>query len=94
MAESTTGLVPNKQRISGWGGFPVQDAELLYPASISDCTHQLHRKQPLIARWAGRSYGDSANAARVMQTKYLDGFIDFQPELGILTVQAGGSPIF
>ena len=89
MAESTTGLVPNKQRISGWGGFPVQDAELLYPSSISDCTHQLHRKQPLIARGAGRSYGDSANAARVMQTKYLDGFIDFQPELGILTVQAG-----
>lgn len=89
MAESTVDFLSKKQPISGWGGFPVHHAELLYPSSVSECIQHLQDKQPLITRGAGRSYGDSANADRVMQTNYLDGFIDFQSESGVLTAQAG-----
>jgi FAD/FMN-containing dehydrogenase len=37
----------------------------------------------------GRSYGDSANAAVVIQTTYSDHFIAFDTATGLLTVEAG-----
>jgi FAD/FMN-containing dehydrogenase len=37
----------------------------------------------------GRSYGDSANAQHVLQTNYLDHYISFDTELGLLSCEAG-----
>lgn len=73
--------------ISGWGGYPVEDAQIEWPRSASDCRALLGA--PLIARGRGRSYGDSANAARVLQTRHLDHFLAFDSQTGSLTAQAG-----
>ena len=75
--------------ISGWGGYPIQEAEILSPLSKTDFVEQLERTNSTIARGMGRSYGDSANASVVMQTTYCDHFIEFDCRSGLLTVEAG-----
>jgi len=74
-------------KISGWGGYPVKDAEVRIPRSSREVGLRLDRTA--IARGAGRSYGDSAVADTVLQTDYLDHFVAFDEATGILTVQAG-----
>ena len=37
----------------------------------------------------GRSYGDSANAIKVLQTSNCDHYLGFNNETGILTAEAG-----
>jgi FAD/FMN-containing dehydrogenases len=76
-------------RISGWGGYPTEEARILRPLSQSACKAHLNDMLPLIPRGMGRSYGDSASAASVMQTTYLDHFIAFDKTTGLLTVEAG-----
>ena len=75
--------------ISGWGGYPMQEAEILSPLSKTDFIEQLEGTNSTIARGMGRSYGDSANASVVMQTTYCDHFIEFDCRSGLLTVEAG-----
>ena len=75
--------------ISGWGGYPIHEAEILSPLSKTDFVEQLERTNSTIARGMGRSYGDSANASVVMQTTYCDHFIEFDCRSGLLTVEAG-----
>jgi decaprenylphospho-beta-D-ribofuranose 2-oxidase len=77
------------QTISGWGGYPQQEADVLTPLALSSCQSQLQRNVSLLARGMGRSYGDSANAATVLQTSYLNHFIAFDSDTGLLTVEAG-----
>lgn len=76
-------------KIHGWGHYPSIEAKVLKPAFLSDCNHSLTAS--LIPRGMGRSYGDSANAACVLQTTYLDHYIHFDAKLGILTCEAGVS---
>ncbi|OGV27637.1 MAG: hypothetical protein A3F18_07610 [Legionellales bacterium RIFCSPHIGHO2_12_FULL_37_14] len=73
--------------IHGWGGYLKIDAELRTPLSQKVCKTLID--VPLIARGMGRSYGDSANASTVLQTTYLDHFIAFDVNTGIITVEAG-----
>jgi decaprenylphospho-beta-D-ribofuranose 2-oxidase len=75
--------------ISGWSGYPTQDAQVINPLSISAYKASLQHHPSVIARGMGRSYGDSANAAVVLQTTYCDHFIAFDTDTGVLTVQAG-----
>lgn len=75
--------------ISGWGNYPKQEAQLLEPSSHSSIQAEILKKQTLIPRGMGRSYGDSANASRVLQTKYFDRFLAFDPKTGLLTAEAG-----
>ena len=75
--------------ISGWGGYPKQEAQVLAPLSLSSCQSQLGRNECLLARGMGRSYGDCANATTVLQTSYLNHFIAFDSGTGLLTVEAG-----
>jgi decaprenylphospho-beta-D-ribofuranose 2-oxidase len=75
--------------ISGWGGYPTQEAQVITPLSISAYKAQLEHRPSLIARGMGRSYGDSANAATVLQTTYCDHFVAFDTATGLLTVEAG-----
>lgn len=77
------------QPISGWGGYPTQEAQVLTPLSQSACKAHIIDRQALIARGMGRSYGDSANAATVLQTTCLNHFIAFDASTGLLTVEAG-----
>lgn len=82
-------MTATTQTISGWGGFPKQQAQVLTPLSLSGCQSQLQQNASLLARGMGRSYGDSANAATVLQTVYLNHFIAFDSDTGLLTVEAG-----
>jgi decaprenylphospho-beta-D-ribofuranose 2-oxidase len=75
-------------QIHGWGNYPTIEAQVLKPLSLSDCANAI-LKTPLITRGMGRSYGDSANAQHVLQTTYLDHYINFDAELGMLTCEAG-----
>ncbi len=77
-------------QIHGWGNFPTIDAKVLEPKSLVDCRNFIS-PSPLIARGAGRSYGDSANAKRVLQTHFLDHYHNFDIRLGLLTCEAGVS---
>ena len=75
--------------ISGWGGcYPSQEAQVITPLSLSAYKTQI-QAEAVIARGMGRSYGDSANAATVLQTTYCDHFIGFDTATGVLNVEAG-----
>lgn len=77
-------------QVQGWGGYPAIEAQVYWPAQRSACA-SLVQTGSLIPRGLGRSYGDSASAARVMQTDYLDHFIAFDVATGVLVVEAGVS---
>lgn len=76
-------------RIHGWGRYPQIEADLLLPQTSSDCARLLKDAQSCIPRGQGRSYGDSANATLVLQSSYLDHFIQFDATSGLLTCEAG-----
>ena len=73
--------------ISGWGGYPKTQSEVIVPKNVSDLKKTLNK--PLIPRGMGRSYGDSANFSTTLQTNYLDHLIDFDKKNGLLTCEAG-----
>lgn len=78
-------------KISGWGRNTEINAKVLLPTTLNSCTNLLKSNAPLIPRGMGRSYGDSANSATVLQSTYLDHYIKFDELNGILTCEAGVS---
>lgn len=48
-----------KKSTSGWGGFPSQMANIMYPTDINQILTEIKRSD-VIARGNGRAYGDSA----------------------------------
>jgi decaprenylphospho-beta-D-ribofuranose 2-oxidase len=76
--------------ISGWGRYPRTDAAVIR-AQDADQVRAAIAGGPLVARGLGRSYGDSANAPRVLSTRWLDRMIDFDPARGLLRCEAGVS---
>ena len=74
--------------IHGWGNYPTIDAEVIKPLHLSDCAN-LIKAVPIIPRGMGRSYGDSSNAHRVLQTTQLDRYLDFDANAGTLNCEAG-----
>jgi decaprenylphospho-beta-D-ribofuranose 2-oxidase len=75
--------------ISGWGNYPKQEAQLLTPPSSVSLKEAVKLEGSLIARGMGRSYGDSANAPRVLQTFLCDHFVEFDEKTGRLTAESG-----
>jgi decaprenylphospho-beta-D-ribofuranose 2-oxidase len=76
-------------KIYGWGRYPVIDTHMLLPQTQSDCADFLKRNKIMLPRGMGRSYGDSANNSTVLQSDYLDHFIEFNELTGVLTCEAG-----
>jgi decaprenylphospho-beta-D-ribofuranose 2-oxidase len=75
-------------KLSGWGRYPVREAELVSPSSIAGWRDEL-RAGSLCIRGMGRSYGDSSIAPRVAETRLLDRFIDFDHEQGVIACGEG-----
>jgi FAD/FMN-containing dehydrogenase len=75
--------------ISGWGNYPKHDAEVLTPLSLEAVQKEIRQKGTLIARGMGRSYGDSSNAHRALQSTYCDHFLEFDAMTGQITAEAG-----
>lgn len=76
-------------KIHGWGRYPIVDADVVQADSVRACSDVLARPGVLVARGRGKSYGDSANAATVLQTDYLDHYVEFNADSGLITCQAG-----
>ena len=64
--------------ISGWGNYPRQESQCMTPSTIALLSTAVNLEGSLIARGMGRSYGDSANASKVLQTMCIDHFIEFE----------------
>lgn len=77
--------------IYGWGRYPIVDADVMLPLSNTECRQAVMNTNNFIARGLGRSYGDSSLARHVLDTHYLDHFIDFDEKTGLLTCGAGVS---
>lgn len=78
-------------KLSGWGKYPVIEAERFTPGTVSQLMAQLALPGSLIPRGMGRSYGDSALAPQVISTARLNQFVAFNAERGLLTCGAGVS---
>ena len=78
-------------KIHGWGRYPVVQSEILLPQTENDCLHLIKEHSSLIPRGLGRSYGDSANSSTVLQSSYLDHYIHFDQDNGVLVCQSGVS---
>ena len=76
-------------KIYGWGRYPQQEAYLHAPASCASLELTVKQQNSVLARGMGRSYGDSANALNVLQTTYINHFIEFDKATGKLTAEAG-----
>ncbi|MDZ7771688.1 MAG: FAD-binding oxidoreductase [Balneolaceae bacterium] len=77
-----------KKTVSGWGRYPVMEAEVreLLPGSTPALP-----EEGVIARGLGRSYGDSALAETMYQTLPRNRMLDFDRERGELHCEAGVS---
>ncbi|HTQ65030.1 MAG TPA: FAD-binding oxidoreductase [Puia sp.] len=85
-------MFPKKLKISGWGNYPVSEAEVLTPRSDDDCKEAL-KEGKSIARGLGRSYGDQAlnDDKAVILCTHLNHFISWNENEGILECEAGVS---
>ena len=64
--------------LHGWGRYPRVNAEVLEPINseaLQKILAEKESKQFCIPRGAGRSYGDSALAEKVVSSRFLDSFI-------------------
>lgn len=80
--------------LDSWGRYPQTIATVLEPLDGPALKRllQAHANEgEVIARGAGRSYGDSALAARVMSSRFLDSFLSLDSDNGIVHCGAGVS---
>jgi decaprenylphospho-beta-D-ribofuranose 2-oxidase len=77
--------------IHGWGRYPKVEAEIFLPPDRVALTNYIQDSKCVLPRGFGRSYGDSANNSTVIQTHYLDNFLELDVQRGVLTCQAGVS---
>jgi decaprenylphospho-beta-D-ribofuranose 2-oxidase len=81
-----------KQKLAGWGNYPVAESFTLNPRNVEDAKDDL-KKGMVIARGLGRSYGDQS----INDDKYvavctkLNHFLDWDEAEGILECEAGVS---
>ncbi len=75
--------------LSGWGGYPVQKAKIIYPENVNQIIEEI-KKSDLIARGNGRAYGDSSiNVKNTISMKYFNRMLSFDKNSGILEVESG-----
>ena len=76
--------------LTGWGRVPRLDCRLLEPFSPVDVVAAVRDHPRLIARGAGRAYGDAAlNADATVSLRKLDRIRAFDDTLGVLDCEAG-----
>lgn len=76
--------------LSGWGRYPVLEAEVHAPRSLAELQDVVQARESLIARGNGRAYGDSAiNAAGTIETRHLNHMLSFNADTGQLIAEPG-----
>ena len=77
-------------KLSGWGRYPVLDCRLARLRGREGLRDVLRRPGALIARGAGRSYGDAAlNPEMTLSMLAMDRMSAFDAETGLLNCEAG-----
>ena len=80
--------------VYGWGRFPKASAELLEPVDSESLIKILTANKkigPMIARGAGRSYGDSSLSANLISSRFLDSFLGLDEDAATIRCGAGVS---
>src|SRR5690242_17576914 len=78
--------------LAGWGRFPLCESEVYRPEKLAELAAVVAaNSHKLIARGAGRAYGDAALNAdnRVLDLQRLNRMLEFDAETGILRCEAG-----
>ncbi len=75
--------------LSGWGKYPIIQAEGLCFEHASRVRQYLQKSDDCIAHGMGRSYGDSALNYNVVFTRRYDKILNFDPKQGIVTCESG-----
>src|SRR6516225_4720216 len=81
-------------KLSGWGRYPVCEAEVYRPESLGELSEIVARTDShVLARGAGRAYGDAAlcerRAGRVIDLTRLNRMLGFDAGSGVLRCEAG-----
>lgn len=77
-------------KLSGWGRYPTVDCRVLEARGEAQALAAIEASPELIARGAGRSYGDAAlNSSATLCMRASDRFIAFDSDAGVLTCEAG-----
>jgi decaprenylphospho-beta-D-ribofuranose 2-oxidase len=77
-------------KLSGWGRYPVIDAHVRAPRDEATLRALVTAQESVIARGAGRAYGDSAiNPAATIDMRRFNRMLAFDPSRGQLTAEAG-----
>lgn len=82
----------DKRMLSGWGRHPSVESWVVRPEKLSSLRALVAEEStPLLARGAGRSYGDAALTAdgRTVLTDRLDRMLSFDPDTGVMRAEAG-----
>ncbi|MDO8432346.1 MAG: FAD-binding oxidoreductase [Candidatus Binatus sp.] len=85
-------LKPRHAMLSGWGRFPLSESDIYRPEKIAELqTLVTGNGLSLIARGAGRAYGDAAqnDQNRVADIQRLNRMLSFEPESALLRCEAG-----
>jgi decaprenylphospho-beta-D-ribofuranose 2-oxidase len=83
---------PKHAVLTGWGRYPSAESDIYRPEKIAELAAVVTADAtPLIARGAGRAYGDAAlNAqSRVVDMQRLDRMLAFDPATALLRAEAG-----
>lgn len=80
-----------KKLISGWGRYPIIDANVMRPIIASEIQIICKEHSGFIPRGLGRSYGDSSLQANVLDCTALNFFESFDSKTGLLSCGAGVS---
>ena len=78
-------------RLHGWGRYPQVEAQLLDPLTVTASRSLIDKRQSLLGRGMGRSYGDSALHDCVLNTRHLQHLLAFDATKGSLRCQAGAT---
>lgn len=79
-------------KLSGWGNYPILPTELCQAAGAGTLASLVKAEGAALARGAGRAYGDAAiGLQRTIALTPMDRFIKFDPQDGLLTVEAGAT---
>jgi FAD/FMN-containing dehydrogenase len=76
-------------KISGWGKYPLIDANVMTARSVRELREGLAAVSPVIPRGLGRSYGDSSLSENILSLLRLNRMLAFDEEAGVLTCEAG-----
>ena len=77
-------------KLSGWGRYPVIEAQMYVPRSETTLRDLVRSDGSVIARGNGRAYGDTAvNASATVHMRSFNRMLAFDPAKGQLVAEAG-----